>query len=417
MAQSKRQKFIKNSLLGGVAFGFAAAVFIGFSVYYTRAFGVAEYGKFSLLLNTVAALIALGAYDGFLINHSSARDPSAYDRFNRNYFAMNALLAIAAGVVFSAITGRVSPVVVLAVTVAVLFDYRSQSAIAVLVVNDDNWKIRAIRALYQVLLIAVFLVLRFFDVAADIAFAAGLLLAAVVHYVALRYHAALDMAREAGRRDELSDVVPKVLSIAIASNLASVAMMLFDKALIRLFELGTPQELGIYFLYFDLATRVEAFYLLMAVPITNYLFNAVRDGQLPVRHVYLMIVGCFLVGGMFALVGLVIVPPLYGLAGGGFATLAGLFGLYVAARGVRYLTKSVCNACGAHGELLNANLLAFGVAVVLAAVCWSIHGPVMSVIALTGILVAANMMRLASLVFVIVRQSGKAPAEEAFEHD
>ena len=49
------------------------------------------------------------------------------------------------------------------------------SAIAVLITSNDNWKIRACRTAYQILLVTGFLALRYAGVALDQAFAFAIL--------------------------------------------------------------------------------------------------------------------------------------------------------------------------------------------------------------------------------------------------
>ena len=251
--------FVRNSITNAAFFALAAAVFIAFSVYYTRQFGVAQYGYFSFLLNTVTALISLGAYEGFLITCSLTETRAKFDAFNRRYMIFNAALVSIAAVVFAIVTGRLDPGLVLPVMTAIYLDYRSQSSIAVLITNDDNWKIRACRTAYQIILVTAFLALRHAGLALDHAFAFAVFGASITNYSLLYRYARRNLPETAKGDPKRADAEPRLLAVAVLSNLATVLALLLDKLTIRLFDVGTDYSVGLYFLFFDLATRARRF--------------------------------------------------------------------------------------------------------------------------------------------------------------
>ncbi len=406
MTQSQRASFLRNSASNAGFFALAALVFIGFTILYTRQFGIEQYGAFSFLLNTVTALISLGAYEGFLITHSLTQTRSKFDAFNRRYLLFNCGLVGIAAIAFAIVTGRFDLLLVIPVASAIFLDYRSQSSIAVLITNDDNWKIRACRTAYQILLVAGFLVLRYAGIALDHAFAFAVLTASLTHYALLYRSARGTLPETAEDGADLDDARPRILAIAIASNLATVLVLLLDKLTIRLFDAGGDYNVGLYFLFFDLATRAEALYLLISVPVTNHLFTRARAGDIAARDIALMIAGSAVVGLAFALCGHLLVPLIYDVSLSGLAMLPWLFGLYVAARGVRYIVKALCNATGLHMTLALSNWLVLGGGAFLLAAALVAGGGSISIIALAGILTAAHLLRLPVLVGMLTLRSG-----------
>lgn len=397
---------MRNTLSNGVFFAVAALAFLGFTVAYTRLFGVEQYGAFSFLLNTVTALISLGAYEGFLITHSLTQSRAKFDAFNKRYLAFNAALVAVAAIVFAIISGRLDPLVVIFVAGAIYLDYRSQSSIAVLTTHDDNWKIRACRTLYQVLLVASFFALRFYGAAPDHAFAISVLAASAANYALLYRNARAVLPDAAPSSGMLTDIKPRILTIAITSNLATVLVLLLDKVTIRLFDVGGDYNVGLYFLFFDLATRAEALYLLISVPVTNHLFTRARSGELATRDIGIMVSGTIAVGIAFGIASYLLVPFIYDVSLAGQDMLPWLFGLYVAARGIRYIVKAVCNATGLHVTLLLSNYLAFaGGAILLLSALWA-GGGAISVSAIAGLLAAAHLLRAPILLKVMMSRSG-----------
>ena len=263
---SARWKFLKSAGSNAAFFAIAAGVFIAFTVFYTRAYGVERYGQFSFLLNTVTALISLGAYEGFLITHSLTQSREKFDAFTNWSVYFNAGLVVVAAIAFMLATGRVDAAVIVPVVLAIYLDYRSQPAIAVLITNDDNWKVRAFRTVYQVVLLVGFFVMQQFGVAMEYAFGSSVLTAAIIHLLLLTHGARKNLDRSTEAAPGLSDASSRILLIAVSTNLATVLFLLLDKLAIRHFGIGTDFSVGLYFLFFDLATRAEAFYLFLAVP-------------------------------------------------------------------------------------------------------------------------------------------------------
>lgn len=396
-----QRNFIRNTLSNGAFFAAGALVFIGFSIFYTREFGVGRYGEFSFFLNTVTALISLGAYEGFLIAHSATETRRHFDDFNRRFNPLNIALMLVAGVAFSVVSERVDPWVVLPIMAAIYLDYRSQSSIGVLITAADNWKIRAIRTVYQVLLVAVFLALQLAGLDLDHSFAAAALLAALTNYGLLLSSAVAGLSKTA-KKALRSDITARVLAIAILTNLATVLTLLLDKFVIRQFDVGTDFSVGVYFLFFDLATRVEALYLLVSVPVTNHLFNAVRQAGLPRREIVLMAFICVTAGLVFAFAGQLVVPWIYALDLEGLTPVPWLFGAYVAARGLRFLVKSVCNAAGRHEALLVSNVLVLAVGAALLVAMLTAGTGTLSIIALAAVMAAAQLTRLPVLAWLLI---------------
>ncbi|MGD9866696.1 MAG: hypothetical protein AB7U38_01720 [Hyphomicrobiales bacterium] len=396
-----RRNLIRNTLGNGAFFAVGALVFIGFSILYTREFGIERYGEFSFFLNTVTALISLGAYEGFLIAHSATETRRDFDAFNRRFNPLNIVLILVAGVAFSVVSERIDPWVVLPIMAAIYLDYRSQSSIGVLITAADNWKIRAIRTVYQVLLVAIFLALQLAGLDIDHSFAAAALVAALTNY-GLLLNSALAGLSKGAKQAVRSDVTARVLAIAIFTNLATVLTLLIDKFVIRQFDVGTDFGVGVYFLFFDLATRVEALYLLVGVPVTNHLFNALKEGALPRREVSLMALACAAAGLAFAIAGLVVVPWIYAVPLDGVALLPWLFGLYVAARGVRFLVKAVCNAAGHHEALLLSNILVLAVASALLVAMLAAGAGKLTIVALAAIMAFAQLTRLPVLAWLLI---------------
>ena len=406
-----RSTFARSAASNAAFFAIAAAVFMAFTVLYTRAFGVELYGRFSLLLNTVTALISLGAYEGFLITHSVVRSRSAFDRFNARFGYFNAALVGIAAVAFSAVTGIMSWLVLAAVCGAVYLDYRSQSSMAVLITRDDNWKIRAFRTAYQVLLLVLFSVLSYSGFALEQAFAAAVFAASITNYGLLRHAAVSGLSRDMPSGTTRNEAGIRVLLIAIGSNAATAVFLLLDKAVISWFGVGTPYEVGLYFLFFDLAIRAEALFMLLSVPVTNFLLHREVSATPATREITLMLAGCVLVGFIAGALGLLLVPPIYGVSLDGLEALPWVFGLYVSARGLRYLVKAVCNAAGLHWTLLASNvvvLLAGSTGVALVMLADSVD---LTVAALAAILALAQLFRLPFLFAVLARRAG--PREHA----
>ena len=107
-------KIVRSAASNAAFIVIAAGVFLAFTIYYTRIYGVEQYGQFSFLLNTVTALIALGAYEGFLITHSVTQSRRAFDRFNARFAWFNAALVAVAALVFMAVSGIWGPFIRLA---------------------------------------------------------------------------------------------------------------------------------------------------------------------------------------------------------------------------------------------------------------------------------------------------------------
>ncbi len=407
MMKSQHARFVSNTASNAAFFVMAALVFFGFTVIYTRQFGVEQYGAFSFLLNTVTALIALGAYEGFLITHSLTQTRSKFDAFNRRYMIFNAGLVVIAAVAFAIVAGRFEPMIVIPVASAIYLDYRSQSAIAVLITSNNNWKIRACRTAYQILLVTGFLALRYAGAALDHAFAFAILVASVTNYALLTRSARRELPQTKTQNAiTFADAEPNILGIAVASNLATVLVLLLDKITIRLFDAGGDYSVGLYFLFFDLATRAEALYLLISVPITNHLFARAQAGDFVTREIALMIAGSVAIGGAFAIGGYFLVPVIYDVSLSGQAALPWVFGLYVAARGIRYIVKAVCNATGLHVTLMLSNYLVFAAGGILLSVALWSGGGAVSVSVLAGILTAAHLLRAPVLAKVMLSRRG-----------
>ena len=400
-----RSTFARSAASNAAFFAIAAGVFIAFTVLYTRSFGVEQYGRFSLLLNTVTALISIGAYEGFLITHSVVQSRDAFDRFNARFFTFNAGLVAVAAVAFSAITGIMSWMVLAAVCGAVYLDYRAQSSMAVLITRDDNWKIRAFRTLYQVLLLVLFSVLAYYGFALEHAFATAVFTASITNYALLRHAALSGLSRDAPSGDTRTEVGFRVLLIAIGSNVATAVFLLLDKAVISWFGAGTPYEVGLYFLFFDLAIRAEALFMLLSVPVTNFLLHREASAAPANREIFLMLSGCFVVGGVAGTLGLFLVPPIYGVSLDGLEALPWAFGLYVSARGVRYLIKAVCNAAGFHWTLLVSNALVLAVGSTGVGLVMLADRVDLTVAALAAILALAQLFRLPFLIAVVARHT------------
>ncbi len=399
-------RFAKSAASNAAFFTIAAVVFIGFTIFYTRAYGVAQYGQFSFLLNTVTALISLGAYEGFLITHSVTQTRAEFDRFNRRFAYFNAGLVVIAAIGFVAATGILTLSVLGAVLLAVFLDYRSQSSIAVLITRDDNWKIRAFRTAYQVILIAMFVAARTAGIDLAHAFALAILGAATINYGLLITAAASGLAQSELKPTMREAVTAKVLWIAVATNVATVLFLLIDKIAVRWFDVGTDYQVGLYFLFFDLAVRAEAFYLLLAVPVTNHLFNKAQGGELASREILWMAAGCVGVGAVAGILGIAFVPPIYGVSLEGIEMLPWLFGIYVTARGIRHLLKAVCNATGLHWTLLAANYLVLIAGSIAVAVLLLTGGGVLSITALAAVLALAQLGRAPFLFRILVHRAG-----------
>lgn len=401
-----RSTFARSAASNAAFIAIAAVVFIAFTVLYTRHFGVEQYGQFSLLLNTATALISLGAYEGFLITHSVVQTRAAFDRFNARFAYFNAGLVVVAAVVFSATTGIVSWMVLAAVCSAAYLDYRSQSSMAVLITRDDNWKIRAFRTVYQVVLLVLFSALSYSGVALEYAFAIAVFAASMTNYGLLRQAAVSGLSQDTAPGTTRSEAGFRVLLIAIGSNVATVAFLLLDKVVISWFGVGTPYEVGLYFLFFDLAIRAEALFMLLSVPVTHFLLHREASATPATREITLMLAGCAVVGVIAGILGLFLVPPIYGISLEGLEALPWVFGLYVSARGIRYLIKAVCNAAGFHWTLLVSNVVVLvagstGIGLVMLA-----DRVELTVAALAAILALAQLFRLPFLIAVLARRTG-----------
>ena len=404
--KTRRATFVRNSASNAAFFALAAVVFISFSVLYTRLFGVEQYGAFSFFLNTVTALISLGAYEGFLITRSLTQTRPKFDAFNRRFLIFNAALVMLAAGAFAFVTGRLDPLLILPVVAAIFLDYRAQSSIAVLITHDDNWRIRAYRTAYQILLVAVFLALQLAGVALDMSFAAAVFSASLTHYCLLLTSARRVLPETTDGGPERVDAGARLLAVAVLSNLATVLALLLDKLAIGWFDVGGAHDVGLYFLFFDLATRAEALYLLVSVPVTNYLFNKAQAGDLPGRDIATMIAGSLAIGLAFAVAGHLLVPLIYGVSIAGMELLPWVFGLYVAARGVRYIVKAVCNATGLHVTLMLSNCLVLVVGASLLAAALIIGDGALSVIALAAILTTAHLLRAPVLARMLFSRNG-----------
>lgn len=401
-----RSTFARNSAANALFFAVAALVFLAFTVLYTRIFGVEQYGTFSFLLNTVTALISLGAYEGFLITCSLTQTRTAFDAFNRRFLAFNSALVSVAAATFALVVGRLDPVLVLPVAAAIFLDYHAQSSIAVLITHDDNWKIRACRTAYQILLVAGFLTLRLAGMALDHAFGIAALAASLTNYWLLVLSARRCLPYTAPGCPPLADATPRLFAIAILSNLATVLALLLDKAAIRMFDVGTGYSVGLYFLFFDLAMRAEALYLLVSVPVTNHLFKRAQSGDLAGRDIAFMVAGSVVTGAVFAVVGHLLVPLIYGVSLSEAMALPWLFGLYVAARGIRFIIKAVCNATGLHVTLMVSNYLVFAAGATMIASALYLGGGALSVAALAGIVAIAQLLRAPVLAKVLISRRG-----------
>ena len=146
--------------------------------------------------------------------------------------------------------------------------------------------------------------------------------------------------------------------------------------------------------------------MLISVPVTNHLFNRARAGDLAARDIGLMVAGSIATGGVFAVAGHLLVPLIYGVSLSGVQALPWLFGLYVAARGIRYIHKAVCNATGLHVTLMVSNYLVFAAGAALLVLALYTGGGTLSVAALAGILTAAHLLRAPVLAKVLMSRSG-----------
>jgi hypothetical protein len=119
-----------------------------------------------------------------------------------------------------------------------------------------------------------------------------------------------------------------------------------------------------------------------------------------------MIAGSTAIGAAFAAGAALLVPLIYDVSLSGLELLPWIFGLYVAARGIRYIIKAVCNATGLHVTLMLSNYLVFAAgAVMLVLALWS-GGGAISILTLAAILAAAHLLRAPLLAKVMMSRSG-----------
>ena len=114
-----------------------------------------------------------------------------------------------------------------------------------------------------------------------------------------------------------------------------------------------------------------------------------------------MAVGCGVIGLLFAAGSLVVVPPLYDISLAGFEQLAWIFGVYVAARGIRFLIKAVCNAAGLHTVLMLSNYLVLAVGVLLIGGAILLNGSAVSITMIAVMITVAHVCRFPVLLKIL----------------
>jgi O-antigen/teichoic acid export membrane protein len=394
---------LKASLYSALCYGLSAIVFLGFTVVFTRHFGVAAYGQVSILLNSLSALTLLGNYHGYLVSHSVATDRSVF----RLYFLRAALPYIAvvtplAAAVFGVVTGMGLILTVVAAGVLALL-IASGMPVAVITATKDNWRSNACRAVYQVTLVAAFWPLFAGSRDAKTSFVFAALVAAVVLFALLFRFAARRL------RSGAAEPAPSgsILIISAISNISIMLTLLADKFAINHLSVGADQRLaGLYLLNYDILSRASAVFVIMVCPLTYLLLDRLRRAEPVATILRRLAIGALALGGACVLAGYVAVPALYGTSITEAPLLPLFIALVVVGQALGSAFGAYCNAVGRGRVLMWQNAAVFVVvAAGIAALEWR-HAQ-FSVTQLALVLALGNGLN--ALAFLRIVASGERP--------
>ncbi|HET8729460.1 MAG TPA: hypothetical protein VFO41_18305 [Alphaproteobacteria bacterium] len=336
-----------------LSYALSAGVFLLFTVVFSRQFGTEAYAEFSILLNSLSAILLISNYQGYLVSYSVAESRDAIRRYARYAVPYTLLAALAAATIFWFVT-ELTPVLwpFMALAFGLLFGITLPST--VLLASAENWRLVAYRAVYQVLIVVLFYGLYLATGRLEMAFVAAGVGAASVFLLLVLRRAFADLG--SGPSDH-PDAPGSIILVAAGANGAVMLTQLIDKFAVNHLGVGPGQAcVGVYFIYYDVVFRVGTIYLMFVYPLTYTFLRHLREGIPLGRTFATMIGGIAAITSATVAAGYLVVPPVYGISLDCAPLLPLLMSLFMAFTGVGYLVVAFCNAAGFSRILAKQNL-------------------------------------------------------------
>lgn len=372
---------------GFAAYGLAAIFFLVFSTLFVRWYGTAVYGQFSLMFNTLSALTLFGNYHNVIVSYSITSDIRKYRDFRRTALVYSALMAVPATWIFLFI-GHIplgyAPALWISFLALIFCGLPSSAILA----TQRNYFFTIARALFQICLIAGFWLLFVRSGEAVLSFVFAFLLMAVLNLLSLTHLA----DRTITYRADAVDPPPGVMVAALITNVSLIATLLVDKFALSVLHVDTPEERGVFLIFYDVIVRLSSIFIILLPALTYHLLEAAHDRGRLLLTVKLSLLVCVFMALVAALAGAVI-PLLYGLSHVD-PFLRPAFAVYIGLFGVSSFMMAYCSAKGL-AWALTANYLLILIATLSAlAVLTFVKGAA----SVTGLAVAMAIGQAASLV-------------------
>lgn len=299
---------LKSTIYSTFWYTVSAAVFLSFTVLFMRQFGAAAYGDFSIMLNSLSALLLLGNYHGYLVSYSVATNRAAFHRYLlRAVLPYVAVMVPVATTIFATVTDLRPGLAMLAGAMFALLLLCGMPT-AVIMATQHNWRVNAYRAAYQVALVTVFWPLFAGSHNTQLSFLLATLVGAALSLALLLLWAERELQSAAAEPPPSASI----LAMAAIGNISITLTLLADKFALRHLSVGGDRQLaGLYMLYYDVLTRASAIYVIIVCPLTYLLLDRQRRNQ-PVGGILLRLtLGAAAIGMASLLVGYVAMPLLY----------------------------------------------------------------------------------------------------------
>jgi len=324
---------------GFVVYGFAAIFFLVFSALFVRWYGTAVYGQFSLMFNTLSALTLFGNYHNVIVSYSITSDIRKYQDFRKTALLYSALMAVPATWIFLAI-GRISigyaPALWISFLVLIFCGLPSSAILA----TQRNYLFTVARGFFQVSLIGFFWFLFANSQAAILSFVVAFFLISIVNLICLNCIA----DRTITFRAEAVDPPPRIMFAAFITNVSLIATLLVDKFALSVLHVDTPEERGVYLIFYDVIVRLTSVFVILLPALTYHLLESAHERGRLLLTVKLSLLVCVLMALLAALVG-ALIPFLYGLKHAD-PILGATFAAYIGFFGVTTFIVAYCSANG-----------------------------------------------------------------------
>jgi hypothetical protein len=389
---------LKGFTLGLAAYSASAVVFLTFSVLFVRTYGSSSYGSFSILLNTVSAVTLFGNYHGAIISFSAASERTAFRRMLLPVITYASVAGLISGVVLS-VMGSLDYTFFALVSFSLFLVIASGLPTASLLASSENWKVNVFRAIYQVVLVVVFWLLYAATRDVGASFSISLFAAAASYFILLAWNVSLP-----AETMEIEPIPRGLLPISVFSNLMLMGTMLTDKIVIRYIGLkSSPDDIGVFFLYYDLVARVSAVYAIALAPFTYEILSLIRSGKTVLKPILAAGVICLCTGLLAVPIGYSLVPAFYSIDLTGREWLPAVMCAYLVLLGCSAILMAYCNASGQIGFLSRhyVGVLLTGIGAI--AVFYAMSGNRLSIAHLALALTTGQIVTLFSGVILLSR--------------